>query len=77
LSKVAKLFREAAFDPEMVKTLCLAYDCAISRMHDTDQPNIVQDVIAQRIISMARNGEDDLDRLCAGALKGLELKSFD
>ena len=61
----------------MVKTLCLAYDCAISQMHDTDQPNIVQEVIAQGIISMARNGEDDLDRLCAGALKGLELKSFD
>jgi hypothetical protein len=39
-------------------------------MHDADQPNIVQEVIAQRIISMARNGEDNRDRLCAGALKG-------
>ena len=70
MSKVVKLFREAAFDPEVVKTLCLAYDCAIRRMHDADQPNIVQEVIAQRIISMARNGEDNRDRLCAGALKG-------
>jgi CRP-like cAMP-binding protein len=43
---------------------------AIRRMHDADQPNIVQEVIAQRIISMARNGEDNRDRLCAGALKG-------
>jgi len=73
LSKVVKLFREAAFNPEVVKTLCLAYDCAIRRMHDADQPNIVQEVIAQRIISMARNGEDNRNRLCTGALKGARI----
>jgi hypothetical protein len=50
---------------------------AISLMRDADQSNIVLEVIGQRIILMVRNGEDDLDRLCAGALKGLELKSFD
>jgi hypothetical protein len=32
MSKVVKLFREAAFDPEVVKALCLAYDCAIRKI---------------------------------------------
>ena len=44
-----KLFREAAFDPEVVKTLCLAYGCVIRRMYDADQPDSVQEVIASAL----------------------------
>ena len=50
---------------------------AIRRMHDADQPNIVQEVIAQRIISMARNGEDNWTVFAPVHLKGLEPNSFD
>jgi len=57
-------------DSVVAMTACEVAKDAIRRMHDADQPNIVQEVIAQRIISMARNGEDNRDRLCAGALKG-------
>jgi len=35
------------------------------------QPDIVKEVIARRIISLAQKGERDPDRLCARALAAL------
>lgn len=67
---VLQLFRDAAFDPETVKTLCAAYDKARASLHDKGQPDIVNEVIARRIIALAKEGERDPDRLCAGALSG-------
>jgi hypothetical protein len=43
-------------------------------LHDAGQPNIVKEVIAKRIISLARNGERDPDRLCDETLKTLEYR---
>ena len=63
------------FDPETVKTLCDAYDKACKSLHDTGQPHIVSEVIAQRMISLAEQGERDPDRLCEGALSALGNKA--
>ena len=51
--------------------LCDAYDSASKSLHDNGQPNIVKEVIARRIISLAEKGEHDPDRLCARALAAL------
>lgn len=71
MGTILDLFHGTAFDPETVKTLCDAYEKARKSLHDTGQPHIVNEIIAQRIIALAQQGERDPDRLCAGALKAL------
>ena len=77
MSNVVDLFQSTAFDPETVKVLCDAYDKARASMHDAGQPQIVHEVIAQRIIAMAKQGERDPKRLSAAALIGLGNKATD
>src|SRR6185437_11517483 len=48
---VIELFREAAFDSERVEALCGAFDLASKALHDTARPDIVNEVIAKRIIA--------------------------
>jgi hypothetical protein len=83
MGTIQDLFRATAFDPETVKTLCDAYDKTLcdaydkarKSPHDTGQPPIVNEIIAQRIIALAQQGERDPDRLCAGALSALGNKA--
>ena len=72
---IVDLFRSTAFDPEAVKLLSDAYDKARKSLHDTGQPYIVNEVIAKRIMSLAKQGERDPDRLCKGALTALKDKA--
>jgi hypothetical protein len=70
MSNVVNLFQSTAFDPETVKILCDAYDKARASMR-AGQPQVVHEVMAQRIISLAKQGERDPTRLTAAALAGL------
>ena len=45
-------------------------------LHDRGQPDIVNEVIAERIISLAKKGERDPDKLCEGALVALSGTPF-
>ncbi|HUL89596.1 MAG TPA: hypothetical protein VLU23_15635 [Pseudolabrys sp.] len=73
--KVFDLFQAAAFDQKAVKLLCVAYERARKSLHDTGQPDIVNEIIAQRMIALAKQGERDPDKLCEGALKALGNKA--
>lgn len=75
MAPILDLFRATEFDPNTVQILCDAYEKARKSLHDTGQPPIVNEIIAQRIIALARNGERDPDRLCAGALSALGSKA--
>ena len=75
MGTVLDLFHQAFSDPETVKTLNEAYEKARKSLHDTGQPQIVNEIIAQRIITLAQTGERDPDRLCAGALTALGNKA--
>jgi hypothetical protein len=75
-SSIEEFIVDGAFDPEMVKVLCVAYDKARQSLHDRGrQPHIVNEVIAGRIIALAQQGERDPDRLCAAALTALGNKA--
>lgn len=75
MGTIVELFRAAAFDADTVQTLCDAYEKARKSLHDTGQPQIVNEIIAQRIIALAKQGERDPNRLCAGALSALGNKA--
>jgi hypothetical protein len=56
------------FDDEATRIMGEAFDAACKDLHDTGQPIIVKEVIAQRIIKAATKGERDPVRLRNAAL---------
>ena len=48
-----------------------AFDKVCRSLHDSGRPSIVKEVIAERIIELAREGESDSEQLCAMTLKSL------
>ena len=73
------------FDPEQVRIVTTAFDQTWQAVHETGTPfasngvaEATGDVVALRIIAMARLGELDCDRLREGALRYLaEMKETD
>jgi hypothetical protein len=46
-----------------------AFDAACEKLRDTDQPEVMREVIAGRIVAAARLGERDPGRLLEAALR--------
>ena len=69
------LFAEASSDPAMIDAMSSAYARACKMLHDRGQPALVQEVIAARIVMIAKSGERDPRRICERVLKGLGLQS--
>lgn len=69
------LFRAAVAEPAVVMAMTDAFQRACRSLHDTGQPEIVQEVLAKRIIYFAQAGERDPRELCEKALKALGLES--
>jgi hypothetical protein len=62
----------AAFDPEAISVMGDAYERAIKSL-EASAPNDVREVIAARIISMARAGERDPRKLCDESITALRM----
>jgi hypothetical protein len=63
--------RPGVFDPEALAAMGVAFDAACKALEDTGQPQIVREVIAERIIAAANAGERDPVRLREAALPWL------
>jgi hypothetical protein len=63
--------KNMSFDPETLQVVTDAFDNAILSLRGWKQPEIVQEVLAQRIIALVAKGERDMDVLCSRALQGL------
>ena len=63
-----------SFDPEITRAMGAAYDKARELLHNMGQPEVVQEVIADRIINVAKTGERDPDRICQRAMTALGLE---
>ena len=61
--------RGYSFDPEITKAMGTAYDRAREMLDDIGQPEVVQEVIAKRIIKVVQTGERDADRICQRAMR--------
>ena len=71
MGKVVELFRETSFDPDTLRIMGAAFECAQAALDDRGQPEIVYEVIAKRIIAMASDGERDVLVLAERALEAL------
>jgi hypothetical protein len=59
------------FGPETTSAMSEAYEAALEELRDTGQPQIVRDIIAERIVAAAKLGELDPVRLREAALGSL------
>jgi hypothetical protein len=50
-----------AFDDDATQAMGEAFDRACHSLHDNGQPDLVRQIIAKRIIEMARKGERGRD----------------
>ena len=73
MAHVLDLLRLAGFDLKAVEAICEAYSKARKSFHDTGDPDLVNEIIALRILSLAKQVERDPDRLRAGALAALTI----
>jgi hypothetical protein len=72
---IMPLLENRAFDAVATRALGEAYDKARQMLHDSGQPDVVQEVIAQRVIDIAATGERDPGQLARRALQALGLTS--
>jgi hypothetical protein len=71
MADITPYLKGQSFDPEMLHVMGLAFDKARRHLHDTGQPAVIQELIAERIIFRARTGIRDPDKLARGALEDL------
>ncbi len=62
------LRRQSVFDPETIQTMSVALEEACRVLELTEDHGREREVIAVRIIELARRGERDAARLCARVL---------
>jgi hypothetical protein len=58
------------FAPELTTAMGDAYDKAIATLPNTDTDLMVRELVAKRIVRLARRGERDPEHLCSSALSG-------
>ena len=68
---VLRFIPVGVFDDAMIRTIGKAFDAACKELMDTGQPDVVQEVMIERIIAAARRGERNVTRLRQEALTGL------
>jgi hypothetical protein len=71
MAKVAPIFQDAAFEPEVTQAMAAAFDKACQSVKGHPREILLKDAIARRIIELARQGEHDPVRLSELALKAL------
>jgi hypothetical protein len=66
-------FSGEAFEPEVVEIMSDAYGRALRHLHDKGQPDVVLELIANRIIRLTREGERNSEALARRSLVALGL----
>src|SRR5467141_19175 len=51
---IRPFMQPGAFDPEAIAAMSEAFEVALKEIQDTGQPDVVREIIAQRIIQAAR-----------------------
>ena len=57
------------FDPETMRLMGIAYEMTLISLRLVDRGDIVNNVVAQKLIEIAKAGERDPERLCEAVLQ--------
>ncbi len=74
MADILPFLKGRSFDPEVTRIMGEAYDKAKRGLHDRGQPELVQEIIAKRIVDIATTGGHDPDRLASRALQALGIE---
>ena len=69
---IYRMIREAVFEPEAIERMTAAYEQALKVLQLTDRNDPITELVARKIIEIAKVGERDVDRLCQRALAALK-----
>ena len=72
-----RLLEEALFGPVEIARLASAYEAALELLRPKDQTDAMKEVVAKKIIEVARCGVRDPAKICARALIELGLPIVD
>jgi hypothetical protein len=68
---ITRLATEATFGPDEIAGVSLAYEAALELLCLTDRSDPAAELVAKKIIEVARNGKFDPPHICARAFKQL------
>jgi len=57
------------FDPETIRVMGLAFEMALVALRLPDRGDLANEIVARKIIALAKAGERDPERLCEGVLQ--------
>jgi hypothetical protein len=57
------------FDPETIRVMGIAFQMALVALRLADRGDLANEVVAHKIIELAKAGERDPDRMCDGVMK--------
>jgi hypothetical protein len=63
------------FDAETVRLMGIAYEMALVALLQRRREDQLREAAAHKIIELAKAGERDPERLCEGALKGIQSRA--
>jgi hypothetical protein len=61
------------FDPETVLVMGVAFEMTLASLRLADRGDLANDMIAHKIIDLAKAGERDPEKLCEGVLRQFRL----
>lgn len=68
---IHRLLREASFGPDEIGRMTAAYEEALRVLRLTDRNDPITDILARKIIEVARTGESDPSQICRQAIGAL------
>jgi hypothetical protein len=75
LVAIYRLMREAAFDQDEIDRLSAAYEGALRVLQLRDRNDSITELIAAKIIEIARQGERDAAAICDRAIQELGISA--
>ena len=68
---IYRLLREASFGPDEISQMTAAYEQALQALKLVDRNDPITEILAKKIIEVARSGEHDPTQICSRAIQEL------
>jgi hypothetical protein len=69
---IYRLLQHAVFEDDAVKAMTMAYEDVLRELKLANRADPLTEIIAKKIIELARTGERDPTRLCEDALQAIQ-----
>jgi len=68
---IRQFIGDGVFGPEEITAMSAAFQEALNKLELTDRDDSLAEIVARKIIEIAKQGEHDPARLCLKALDGI------